>query len=104
MPVLMKLLLRIELNRCVSAAHVFFVNKQKLRYGDKHKKTFYTLLQFINVLQKELNTVEKEHDSFIQEFSEVSVFLSLCNFSFCGLKKYFSLLILILFNSKTTMK
>ncbi|CAN4118115.1 unnamed protein product [Withania somnifera] len=26
--------------------------------------------QFINVLQKELNTVEKERDSFIQEFSE----------------------------------
>lgn len=72
MLVLMKLLLRIELNRCASATHVFYVNKQKLQYEDKHKKTSYTLLQFINVLQKELNTVEKERDSFIHEFSEVS--------------------------------
>ena len=35
------------------------------------------LFQFLKVLQKELDTVEKEKNEFIQDFSEVSTMISL---------------------------
>lgn len=47
---------------------------------EKNLKVFLLLLQFINVLRKELYTVEKERDSFFQEFSEVSALWSFCKF------------------------
>lgn len=39
---------------------------------DMHLKCLLLSLQFMQVLQKELDTVENERELFIQEFSEVS--------------------------------
>lgn len=38
--------------------------------------------QFIQVLQRELNQVEKEKDAFVSEFSQVSVSIILINLGF----------------------